>query len=385
MIFPVIPSAVFDSVRSLNLYIDDRERFERHLNPTFSSGANKNRSDLYTRLRLGVEYKASSLWEGRVEYQNADDLFWTHASNNSADSSDVSLAYAKYTSNSLTATGGRQRIELGQQRLIGSTPWLNLARSFDAGRAQYGSWDVWYGGIGVANTEPRTARVGAFTHSDKTWRDTSLIVKHDVGAKAHIDIETLDELVTHKFGNTTLDAEGALQYGNENGRDQQAWAWHARATQDLFAHTTLSLEADSSSGGGTGTVSRTFDNLYPSNHDLYGLADLVGWKNMNNLAIVLENKPCKDVTLRLEGHSFTLRDASDAWYSATGATTMIDATGKSGRNVGKELDFGASYAINHAGVISAGIALFQPGSYVQNVTGHSDHMTFGYLQFQTKF
>ncbi len=141
MIFPFFPVNLFTPDKtdtktkpSVNIYIDDRDRFERHINPTFFDAPDKNRSDLYSRLRIGVNYDNSPEWNARIEYQNSGDVFWTQAQNNSTNSSDLSLAYGKYTSGTFIATGGRQKIDLGEQRLIGSADWLNLARSFDAAR-----------------------------------------------------------------------------------------------------------------------------------------------------------------------------------------------------------------------------------------------------------
>jgi hypothetical protein len=321
----------------------------------------------------------------RVEYQNAHDLYWTQASNASFDASDLSLGFVNYMSQSLSTTGGRQKIELGEQRLIGSTEWLNEARSFDAARVDSGQWYAWGGRLGVANTKPETARMGAVTHADKAWGTTSLILKHDLGTASDIDIQTLDHFVKVKFGSTSVAAEGAAQYGSNNGKDQRAWAYHVAVTQDLIAKTTLSIETDAASGGGNSTTIRTFDNLYPSNHNLYDLADLAGWKNLNHLGARLENHSFNNLTLRASGHAFSLRDDSDAWYSATGTKILADPTGASGGDIGKELDLEALYTLNHVGIFSAGIAFFEPGNFVQNISGHSNQETFGYIQFQTRF
>ncbi len=206
-----------------------------------------------------------------------------------------------------------------------------------------------------------------------------------------IDIQTLDHFVTIGAGGFKLKLEGAVQYGSNNSRDQRAWAGHANLSKEILPKTTLGFTADAASGGGNSTTSRTFDNLYPSNHDQYGLADLQGWKNMNHLAISLENRSFKSLTLRASANSYSLRDPSDGWYTATGVINpgpkgpLIDPTGQSGRDIGQELDFQASYSIKHFGKISAGIAIFEPGNFIQNLTGHSNQMTFGFLQYSLGF
>jgi len=391
MVLVYIPPALFKNVPQLNLFVDDRERYERHVNPTFSSPSGANRSDLYTRLRIGLEYVASPLWTANVTYQNSSDVYWTQNLNASTDNSDLYKGYVKYTSSNLTAIAGRQELSLGKERLIGPTPWLNLGRTFDAGYAKSGQWDAWGGKIAVANTRPETARVDGITHADKTWGTTSLIYKHDLGTKSGIDEDTLDHFVSHKFGKLTVEAEGAVQYGSNNGLDQRAWAYHVGVSEHVLPKTTLSIEGNSASGGSNATTNRTFDNLYPSNHDLYGLADLVGWKNMNELALKLENHTTKSLTLKAEAHSFSLRDASTAWYSATGVVNtgpggpLVDPTGGSGGDLGREYDLSATWSLKNTGSFSAGIAFFEPGNFVGHLYGNSNQLTFGFLQYQTRF
>ena len=391
MLVFIFPPSFFDSLSAFHPYVEDREQFQRHINPTFSGPASKNRSDLYTRLRVGFDYRLNTRMTAKVEYQNADDLFWTRKGNDSSDSSDLSLAYLTYDISQLSLTAGRQKIILGQQRLIGPSEWLNLARSFDAGQARSGQWDVWGGKIGVANTEPQTARIAALTHFDKDWGTTSLIVKHDFVGEKNIDEQTFDHLVSRKFGSLKLDGEGAAQYGRTSGRTQNAWAWHLRATETVVPKTDLSVEANAASGGGDSDTSHTFDNLYPSNHDQYGLADMVGWKNMNDLAVKLSNNSIRSLTLRAEDHTFSLRDPSDGWYSATGVVnprpggSFVDPTGQSGRQVGQELDFEAIYQIRKNITTQAGISFFDPGDFVKNLSGHDNQVTFGYAQVQVRF
>jgi hypothetical protein len=373
-------------------YIEDRERYERHINPTFNGPKDANRSDLYNRVRLGANFDFSHGLKATLEYQNATDLYWTKAANSMTHNSDASLAFADYAAMKYDFSLGREKIALGEMRLIGPTEWTNLSRSFDVARAKSGPWDLWGGTLGMANKDTKTVRLADLTHLDKTWGTTSLILKHDLGSMASIDEQTLDHFVKRKFGNTTADAEAAVQIGANNLKDQSAWAYHARLTQDLFKKTTFSIEADAASGGSTSTISRTFDNLYPSNHDLYGLADTTGWKNMTYFAARLENRPSDRLWLRVSEQTFSLRDASDAWYSFSGAANaksgggvFQDPSGKSGTQLGSELDAEASWDLKKAGSFSAGLALFSPGDFVKNITQRDDNETFCYLQYQVRF
>jgi hypothetical protein len=217
------------------------------------------------------------------------------------------------------------------------------------------------------------------------------VEKHDLGTVSGIDIQTLDQTYATKVGGVNLDLEGAIQRGSNNGLDQRGWAWHAEASRPVLRDTSLKVEGNAASGGKNGTTNFTFDNLYPSNHDLYGLADLVGWKNMNDVAVKLENKSISGVTFLAEAHAFTLRDASAAWYNAYGAVNkgatgnLVDPTGASGRDLGKEFDLSAKYSFKSNATLTAGIAVFQAGRFVDAVSGQKSQLTFGFIQFNKKF
>jgi hypothetical protein len=391
MPFLLPPPATFSQIPWFHPYLDLRERYERHINPSFNGPKDANRSDLYNRYRIGAKFDIAQSFKATLEYQNATDLFWTKTGNGITHNSDVSLAYGQYNSKNLDVSLGREKISLGEMRLIGPTEWTNLSRSFDVAYLDSGPWILWGGALGMANKDTKTVRLADLTHGDRTWGTTSILLKHDKGSVATMDEQTLDHFVTHRWGNTVVDAEAALQYGSNNFKDQRAWAYHASVGQDVIPKTTVSLEFNAASGGGNSTTNRTFDNLYPSNHDLYGLSDMTGWKNMNYLAAKVENHTFKSLTLKAAAQTFTLNSAKDGWYNYAGNVNtraggvFQDPTGKSGTKLGDELDFEGTYNLKAYGEVSTGVAFFQPGDFVKNLSGHSDTETFFFLQYQVKF
>lgn len=372
-------------------YLEVRDWWVRKVNPTFDGPADANRSDFYTRVRAGAEIVSEGNWAGTVEIQRLEDFAWTHKLNFATPNSDVSLADATYRAPNLDVTLGRQRIILANQRLIGQSAWQSEGRSFDAVKVDSGRWTAWAGRLGVANTKPETARMGALTHVDKSWGTTSFIFKHDLGTAGSIDLETFDHVASYRFGKTLVDGEAAGQVGRNNNKDHSAWAWHVAAHEDLPLHAVLSVEADAASGGSTKTESHTFDNLYQSNHDLYGLSDMMGWRNMTYYSVYLTDHPTGKLTLQAREQWYFLRDPSDAWYSASGPVnpsptgTFQDRTGKSGRDLGSELDLEAGYTVKGLGDFCGGLALFAPGSYISKLTGHDNQMTFLFFQYQARF
>jgi len=371
---------------NLHGYVEVRERFERRLNRDFDVTASDNRSDFLTRVRIGARLAYGTHWRGQFELQYAEDGANVNGVTTPADNRDMSIGYVEAGSAGWTGTVGRQKINYGQQRLIGASEWTNVSRSFDAVRARGKGWDAFAGKVGLQFPYPAHARVAAFQRQGS--RGTSLYVyKHDTSA----DIHTIDHSISKGFGAVVLDAEGAIQAGRVSGKDQQAWAAHIGLTGALAGRLKPFAIFDAASGGSTTNTNRTFDNLYPTNHGKFGIADMAGWKNIQHFALGFDYALRKDISARAAWHHLELQDAKDAWYSATGApnkhgaTLFRDATGASGRNLGNEFDLDLSYQATKSSVFSAGVAWFRPGPFVKSVAGHADPQVFGYVQYGTRF
>jgi Alginate export len=97
---------------------------------------------------------------------------------------------------------------------------------------------------------------------------------------------------------------------------------------------------DSTPGDGR---SGTFDQMFPTPHEKYGLADQVGWQNVQHVAGGVEAKPVKHLVLRAMIQDWYLAQAKDGLYAAGGGLVFRDATGKSGKHVGEEVDLIAQY------------------------------------------
>ncbi len=367
-----------------------RERFERRINRDFSNPANDNRSDAFSRLRVGGNWKYGPHWSGSTQLQYAHDTLWTAKKNASAEFRDVTLAYVAYQAASTTYTLGRQKIAIGSERLIGPLEWSNFSQVFDGVRAQTPSLDIFAFSIALAVPTKYKARVVGANYKGQ-FGESLGIYKHDKTAAGYVDIATLSHHWTANRGKVSVEIEAAAQFGKVGGASLEAWAWHSRAAYKLTPAVSVYAEVNSASGG-QGKKIRTFDNLYPTNHKFYGSADMQAWKNMNELELGVEYKPNASVDLKVHFHGFGLRNASDGWYGAGGGIntkpggTYLDVTGASGRDVGTELDFDATYRVNKNWTASAGIGLFNPGSFVRRQNGGAaNQQLWGYLSLQYKF
>ncbi len=216
----------------------------------------------------------------------------------------------------------------------------------------------------------------------RNLRDDSLISER-AGMRGPMKEYTLGNRFRGKKWNLDYGTEYAIQFGSRAHDDIQAWMFH----QDL-AYTIVKLpwapkllaEFNHASGDRNPTdgVTQTFDQLYPTNHDKYGLMDLVGLKNMKNVRLGLSGKPFPRVTLSSDFHWF-FRDAKEsAWFSASGASARA-ASVRAGRQIGEELDLTATVKItqNLNGLI--GYSHFFAGPFIQD-TGSNDDADFFYVQ-----
>ena len=272
-------------------YLDLRERFERRLNRDFDNSAKDDRTDMLTRIRAGAKLAYGKTWRGQIEMQLADDEIASPSAHKGAENWDLSIGYVETDLAGATVAVGRQKINYGQQRLIGAVEWTNVSRSFDAVRLRSKEWDGFAGKIGMQSPYPPHARLVAALHLSKIYGDSLYVFKHDSG----VDIHTIDHSVALRAGSVLLDAEGALQIGRVGGLDQRAWAIHLGAAAALKGRMKPFAIFDSASGGKSGSENRTFDNLYPTNHGKFGIADMAGWKNIDHFALGLDYAVMKHV------------------------------------------------------------------------------------------
>ena len=110
----------------------------------------------------------------------------------------------------------------------------------------------------------------------------------------------------------------------------------------------------------------TFDNLFPSNHGLYGIMDFFSWQNMQDVHLSGSFKPWSRLTLKLDGYAFWLATTQDYFYAGNGTPRKTGGYGlapAAGNYVGSELDLLASYALSRYFSLQAGFGHFFTGDY----------------------
>jgi hypothetical protein len=122
----------------------------------------------------------------------------------------------------------------------------------------------------------------------------------------------------------------------------------------------------------------TFDQLFPSGHEKYGLADQAGWKNIEHCRAGVELKPARKWTASVKFRGLWLADARDALYNSAGVAIARKADGSAGRFVGTELDGFAAYSYSKQLLIGGGFAHLFPGTFLNRTTSGKGY-SFPYL------
>jgi hypothetical protein len=172
---------------------------------------------------------------------------------------------------------------------------------------------------------------------------------------------------------TDYNAETAIQRGSLGSDTIAAWAAHALIGRTIpIQSTTYRVFGEYNFASGDAApadgVRGTFDQLYPTPHDKYGLADQVGWKNIHHLRTGVEVRPHAKLSLGGGYHSFWLASATDALYSAGNAVIARIPTGAPSRHVGQELDVQATFTPSPRIQLHGGYAHIFTGAFLKAAT-----------------
>lgn len=366
----------------------------------------------------------------------------------------------------LYARLGRQVLAYGDERLVGGFEWNNFARTFDAVKVVYNAADIkttvdafaarvvtiegrnfgddqklkfngsdagdFFGGVYVQNSgalpNQKTDVYLLYRDKDRNgpfYRPNTLTT----GATGVAPYDIPEQIWTLGFRAQSISSarlkgfdyivEGAYQWGESRPGltpavitvpdwfEHRAYAAHAEIGYTLEKCRYLprfAIEYNLASGdkNPTDTRNESFLNLFHTNHKYYGYMDVLGWKNMRNLAVTARFKPfvgldssLKKSVLRLDYHWLWLQTTQDLWYRANAitpvATPAAAIRGSLPSDLGRELDLTWTWSPSPPYELLVGFSYFWTGDYlpaaraVGNVPGRADNASFGYVQTIIKF
>jgi len=309
----------------------------------------------------------------------------------------------------LWVRGGRQELQLGDERLVSPLDWANTRRTFDGLKTYYRSAEFdleafWTRPVLFPQHLPhdhnfdRSASNQEFYGLFGTYKgikdhtfDFYYLGYGDYGPVTSVS-ETLSGRWLGKHDGWLAELVGGYQFGRAGALDRSAGFFvlgGGREMKQLPWKPTLWVYYDWASGDGDPTDGQrnTFQQLFPLVHKYMGFCDLVARQNIKDLNVQLTTKPTDKITLLAWWHMFHLAEARDALYNAAGAPIRLDPTGASGTDVGQELDLTLTYAFNARMSLLVGYSHFWAGDFVKvtNPAGVTGDVDFTYTQFQWRF
>lgn len=370
--------------------VELRTRFDRRTDRDFSDAAEDNRSTLDFRARIGFDFSDGKKVSGKFRYQYTDAEMWTQAQNWSDMNSDVYLAYADIKDKQGTWGIGRQTLNYGDKVLLEESNFGQRSKSFDLLRYRTKNVDAFAGKVGYLSNRSDLARL---LGAQVKWNagDTLVYFKSDRWV-TNANYWTLDHRYAWKKDQLAAVAEGALQRGNINGKELDAWLLRGRLNYAATPKTTVYLEATAVSGGGDANKTRGFDATYGTGHALLGLMDLQGYRNLNAFEIGVNFKPNPKAEYLVSIAKYGLRDARDGWYGTGGGinkgpgVTFIDPSGAAGRDVGAEFNMMGKWTTGKDQFVQVELGLFKPGDFIRTFTGAATRdQLWGLVTYQIKF
>ncbi len=394
------------------LQAEERYRFEQYNNAGFKAGSD----DSYelNRFRLQVDVKPNSWIRVTGQVQDARPFYQTPPLGPPNENRwDLKLAYVEVgdaEKHWFSLRVGRQNINYNNT-LIAASEWRNQGRSFDAA---------------VLNLESRRASVGIFAASAVVPQAEG-VSPHQEGNNIygaygrlidpypHASLEPFvlwrvqpAEVVQPALKKTTgkedewaygarlkgrpgsrLDYSGELvgETGTVGAAPIRAWAasegisyaftssrWRPR----IFAqHDFASGNSNPSNG-----THKTFDTLYPTAHDRFGIVDQFGWQNINAVRAGGTFEPHRRLSITAQGLDFWAASALDAVYNTSGGAIVANKVDH-GKHIGAEADVYTWYELNRHFNIGGGYGFFGGGNFLSQVTtAHSYSYSYIALNFK---
>jgi hypothetical protein len=396
----------------IDVQAEERLRYEGYDNSSFK--AKVDDSYILNRFRFQVDLHTASWFRVTAQVQDARAGFqnppigppntvrW-----------DLKLGYVEIGNPDkhwISLRVGRQIINYNNT-IIADSEWRNQARSYDAAVLNLNARREHLGIFAASAVAPQPYGVsphqegnniyGAYVriddlapHSDLEpfflWRvQPKEVVEPAVAKTTGKENEKVEGLRFKAQAHTAFNYSGELIV--ENGKvglePIRAWAAQAGAAYqflDVASRPRVFTQYDYASGNSNPTLNgthSTFDTIYPTAHDRFGVTDLFGWQNIESVRAGATVEPHRRLTFTAQGLDFWAADALDSIYNTSGSAIVTNKTDH-GRHLGAEVDGYSWYELNQHFNLGGGIGYFGGGQFLTNVTtSHS----YTYYYFALNF
>jgi hypothetical protein len=398
----------------IDLQAEERFRYEAYDNSSFK--ANADDSYILNRFRFQVDLHSPSWLRVTAQVQDARSGFqnppigppntvrW-----------DLKLAYVEVGNPEkhwFSLRVGRQLINFNNT-IIANSEWRNQARSYDAAVLNVNAKREHLGIFAASAVVPQAYGVsphqegnnlyGAYGRVDDflaphlnlepffLWRvQPKATVEAAVGKTTGKEDEKAYGVRLKGQAHKAFDysGEAILETGKVGSQPIRASAAQAGAAYQflnvvtkprVFAQYDYATGNSNPAKNGSHT---TFDTMYPTTHDRFGITDLFGWQNIESVRAGVTVEPHRRLTVTVQGLDDWAADALDSIYNTSGSAIVTNKTDH-GRHLGAEIDGYSWYELNKHFNLGGGIGYFGGGQFLTNVsTSHSYTTYFIALNFK---
>jgi hypothetical protein len=377
---------------------EERLRYEGYHDSGFK--LNNNDSYLLLRSRLQVNIKPTAWFKVVGQLQDARPFMqkppWGPPNLNAWD---LKLAYAEFGDPEKQwwdLRVGRQLINYNNT-IIANSEWRDQARSYDAVVANLHHDRYRLGLFAASVVVPMAEGVSHHQEGNNIYGAYGAIDQFVPGAvlepfvlwrvQPSVAIETTAKLKTGKqdekaYGlrfkgvmvkSLDYSAEAILERGTDGPNNIHAWMAQAGLgyrMDKVWTKPRVFWQYDYATGDSNPNdgTHNTFDTMYPTAHDRFGIADQFGAQNIiaDRVGITLE--PRRRWTVTGQFLDFWLAQARDGAYNTSGGLIVRDATGNSGTHLGKEYDAYTWFELNRHVNLGVGVGHLQGGEFLQKTT-----------------
>ena len=409
----------FDPASLLNSHLpnwigfgfEERFRFEGYHNSGFKPGNSDsyllNRFRLQMNLQFATWFKVVSQTQDarpflqKPPYGPPNEVRW-----------DLKLAYAEFGDPErswISVRVGRQLLNYNNT-IMANSEWRNQGRSYDAVVTNL-HYDRYRLGIfaasavvplisGISHHQEGNNIYGLYGAIDRVLPKSTLEPFVLWRVEPSVAIETTAKIKTGRqdekaYGMRFKGAAGTLDYsyeailerGADGSNGIRAWgqtfgagyridtiAWHPRA----FAQYDKASGDKNPNDGTHGT----FDTMYPTAHDRFGITDQFGWQNIVAGRAGFTAEPHRRWTVTAQYLDFWLASATDSLYNTSGGSIARDTAGRSGTHVGEEFDVYTWFELDRHLNLGVGVGHLMPGAFLANTTKGP---TYNYPYFAINF
>jgi hypothetical protein len=377
---------------------EERFRYEGYHNSGFK--LNNDDSYLLLRSRLAMTLQPTAWFKVVGQVQDARPFMqkppWGPPNLNAWD---LKLAYAEFGDPEkqwISLRVGRQLINYNNT-IIADSEWRNQGRSYDAVVTNL-HYDRYRLGIfaasavvpaadGISHHQEGNNIYGAYGGIDHIipnsvlepfvlWRvQPSVAVEADGAVKTGRQDEKAYGVRFKGLTLKSLDYSGEWigERGNDGPNSISAWGASIGAgyrISQFWWKPRVFWQYDYASGDKNpidGTHG-TFDTMYPTAHDRFGITDQFGWQNIISERVGLTIEPRHRWTVTGQYLDFWLASATDALYNTSGGVIVRDSTGKSGTHIGTEADVYTWYELNRHVNVGMGLGHLFGGEFLEKTS-----------------